>query len=151
MNAVSSNQVANANSNNVVVIDSLHGALHQGQLMNHHHHGMTMPLHQQFQVQGDPQQLDLNSYHANNAQQQQGAIDSQGNVMTPFDIQVCFLLDLYYIFTFLRRYLIYICIITVILIYKIYADMCYQLKPYYVINFNIRVNLPMVKHKINNI
>ncbi|XP_026815082.1 pumilio homolog 2 isoform X3 [Rhopalosiphum maidis] len=90
MNAVSNNQVANANSNNVVVIDSLHGALHQGQLMNHHHHGMTMPLHQQFQVQGDPQQLDLNSYHATNAQQQQGAIDSQGNVMTPFDIQQLF-------------------------------------------------------------
>lgn len=95
MNAVSSNQVANAGSNNVVVIDSLHGALHQGQLMNHHHHGMTMPLHQQFQVQGDPNQMDLNSYHANNAQQQQGAIDSQGNVMTPFDIQVCFKLYLY--------------------------------------------------------
>jgi len=104
MNAVSNNQVANANSNNVVVIDSLHGALHQGQLMNHHHHGMTMPLHQQFQVQGDPQQLDLNSYHATNAQQQQGAIDSQGNVMTPFDIQVCFIL--YYICTnnFSSRY-----------------------------------------------
>jgi len=88
MNAVSGNHVANAGANNVVVIDGLHGALHQGQLMNHHHHGMTMPLHQQFQVQGDPQQMDLNSYHANNAQQQQGAIDSQGNVMTPFDIQV---------------------------------------------------------------
>jgi len=94
MSAVSGNQVANAGANNVVVIDSgLHGALHQGQLMNHHHNGMTMPLHQQFQVQGD-QQMDLNSYHANipcNAQQQQGAIDSQGNVMTPFDIQVCYL------------------------------------------------------------
>lgn len=88
MSTVSGNQVANAGANNVVVIDSLHGALHQGQLMNHHHHGMTMPLHQQFQVQGDPQQMDLNSYHASNAQQQQGAIDSQGNVMTPFDIQV---------------------------------------------------------------
>ncbi|XP_050541747.1 pumilio homolog 2-like isoform X3 [Daktulosphaira vitifoliae] len=88
MNAVSGNQVANAGSNNVVVIDSLHG-LHQGQLLNHHHHGMTMPLHQQFQVQGgDPQQMDLNSYHASNAQQQQGAIDTQGNVMTPFDIQL---------------------------------------------------------------
>ncbi|XP_050541754.1 pumilio homolog 2-like isoform X10 [Daktulosphaira vitifoliae] len=90
MNAVSGNQVANAGSNNVVVIDSLHG-LHQGQLLNHHHHGMTMPLHQQFQVQGgDPQQMDLNSYHASNAQQQQGAIDTQGNVMTPFDIQQLF-------------------------------------------------------------
>lgn len=88
MSAVSGNQVANAGANNVVVIDSLHGALHQGQLMNHHHHGMTMPLHQQFQVQGDPQQMDLSSYHASSAQQQQGAIDSQGNVMTPFDIQV---------------------------------------------------------------
>lgn len=88
MNAVSGNQVPNAGANNVVVIDGLHGALHQGQLMNHHHHGMTMPLHQQFQVQGDPQQMDLNSYHASNAQQQ-SAIDSQGNVMTPFDIQVC--------------------------------------------------------------
>ncbi|VVC43701.1 Hypothetical protein CINCED_3A001942 [Cinara cedri] len=90
MNAVSGNQVPNAGTNNVVVIDGLHGALHQGQLMNHHHHGMTMPLHQQFQVQGDPQQMDLNSYHASNAQQQQGAIDSQGNVMTPFDIQQLF-------------------------------------------------------------
>jgi len=88
MSAVSGNQVANAGTNNVVVIDNLHGALHQGQLMNHHHHGMTMPLHQQFQVQGDPQQMDMNSYHASNAQQQQGAIDSQGNVMTPFDIQL---------------------------------------------------------------
>ncbi|XP_050422637.1 maternal protein pumilio-like isoform X2 [Adelges cooleyi] len=90
MNAVAGNQVPNAGANNVVVIDSLHNLHHQGQLMNHHHHGMTMPMHQQFQVQGDPQQMDMNSYHAGNAQQQQGAIDSQGNVMTPFDIQQLF-------------------------------------------------------------
>lgn len=90
MNTVSGNQVANAGANNVVVIDGLHGgALHPGQLMNHNHHGMSMHLHQQFQMQTDPQQMDLNSYHASNAQQQQGAIDSQGNVITQFDLQVC--------------------------------------------------------------